>query len=48
MVKIKPVSELQNYGKPVYLSKNGYGVYSLRTMHDLEQIWDDIVHIAAS
>lgn len=43
MAKIRPVSELRNYGKvlddvsngqPVYLTKNGYGVYSLWTMHD--------------
>lgn len=46
MTEIKPVSELRNYGKvlddvsdghPVYLTKNGYGAYSLRTMHDEEE-----------
>lgn len=45
-MEIKPVSELRNYGKvlddvsdgqPVYLTKNGYGAYSLRTMHDEEE-----------
>lgn len=46
MTEIKPVSELRNYGKvlndvsdgqPVYLTKNGYGAYSLRTMHDEDE-----------
>lgn len=46
MTEIRPVSELRNYGKvlddvsdgqPVYLTKNGYGAYSLRTMHDEEE-----------
>lgn len=46
MPEIKPVSELRNYekvlddvhdGQPVYLTKNGCGAYSLRTMHDEEE-----------
>ena len=46
MTKIRPVSELRNYGKvlddisdgqPVYLTRNGYGAYSLRTMHDKDE-----------
>ena len=45
MATIKPISELRNYGNvlsevsegaPVYLTKNGYGAYSIRTMKDEE------------
>lgn len=45
MPENKPVSQLRNYGKvlddvhngqPVYLTKNRYGAYSLRTMHNEE------------
>ena len=43
MPEIVPVSELRNYGnvlekvkagEPVYLTKNGYGMYSIRTIED--------------
>ena len=43
MPTITPVSDLRNYGTvlekvedgaPVYLTKNGHGVYSIRTMED--------------
>ena len=46
MPEFKPVSQLRNYekvlddvhdGQPVYLTENGYGAYSLRTMHDEEE-----------
>ena len=46
MATIKPISELRNYGNvlsevregaPVYLTKNGYGAYSIRTMKDEEE-----------
>ena len=46
MPEIVPVSELRNYGnvlekvkagEPVYLTKNGYGVYSIRTIEDEEK-----------
>lgn len=45
MPTITPVSELRNYGSvlekvsagsPVYLTKNGHGVYSIRDMEDEE------------
>ena len=45
MPKIAPVSDLRNYGavldqvadgSPVYLTKNGRGFYSIRTMEDEE------------
>ena len=45
MPKIAPVSELRNYGQvlemvkpssPVYLTKNGHGVYSLHSIEDDE------------
>ena len=45
MPKIAPVSELRNYGQvlemvkpssPVYLTKNGHGVYSLHGIEDDE------------
>ena len=45
MPKIAPVSELRNYGQvlemvkpssPVYLTKNGHGVYSLHIIEDDE------------
>ena len=45
MPTITPVSDLRNYGtvlekveagSPVYLTKNGHGVYSIRTMEDEE------------
>lgn len=45
MPTIAPVSELRNYGSllekvsegsPVYLTQNGYGVYSIRDMKDEE------------
>ncbi len=47
MPKIVPVSELRNYGNvleevsygsPVYLTKNGRGAYSIRTMEEEEKI----------
>lgn len=45
MPTISPVSDLRNYGSvlekvsvgsPVYLTKNGHGVYSIRDMKDEE------------
>lgn len=45
MPTIAPVSELRNYGNilekvtkgsPVYLTRNGHGVYSIRDMEDEE------------
>lgn len=45
MPTITPISELRNYGNvleqvsegsPVYLTKNGHGAYSIRTMQDEE------------
>ena len=47
MPKIVPVSELRNdgnvleevsYGSPVYLTKNGRGAFSIRTMEEEEKI----------
>ena len=47
MPKIYPVSDLRNYGavleevsygSPVYLTRNGRGAYSIRTMEDEEKI----------
>ncbi len=47
MPKIYPVSDLRNYGmvleevsygSPVYLTKNGRGAYSIRTMEEEESI----------
>ena len=47
MPTIVPVSDLRNYGnvlekvnndEPVYLTKNGYGVYSIRKIEDEEKI----------
>ena len=47
MPKIYPVSDLRNYGNvleevsygsPVYLTKNGRGAYSIRTMEEEEKI----------
>ncbi len=46
MPTIAPVSDLRNYGvildkvkenEPVYLTKNGYGVYSIRKIEDEEK-----------
>lgn len=46
MPKISPVSELRNYGTvlekvapgtPVYLTRNGHGAYSIRSMEDEEK-----------
>ena len=46
MPTITPVSDLRNYGNvldkvsvgsPVYLTRNGYGAYSIRDMADEEQ-----------
>lgn len=46
MPTISPVSDLRNYGTvldkvstgtPVYLTRNGYGVYSIRSMEDEEK-----------
>lgn len=46
MPNIAPVSELRNYGQvlekvkpssPVYLTKNGHGVYSLHSIEDDEE-----------
>ena len=46
MPTISPVSDLRNYGTvldkvsegaPVYLTRNGYGVYSIRSMEDEER-----------
>ena len=46
MPNITPVSELRNYGQvlekvkpssPVYLTKNGHGVYSLHSIEDDEE-----------
>ena len=43
MPKIAPISDLRNYGSvlekisvgsPVYLTRNGHGVYSIRNMED--------------
>ena len=45
MANIAPISDLRNYGtvlekvekgKPVYLTRNGRGVYSIRDMEDEE------------
>lgn len=45
MPTITPISDLRNYGNvldkvsegsPVYLTRNGRGVYSIRDMHDEE------------
>ncbi|MBR5406115.1 MAG: prevent-host-death protein [Lachnospiraceae bacterium] len=45
MPTITPISELRNYGtvlekvsegSPVYLTRNGHGVYSIRDMNDEE------------
>ena len=45
MSTITPISELRNYGtvlekvsegSPVYLTRNGHGVYSIRDMNDEE------------
>ena len=45
MPTIKPISDLRNYGSvldkvsegaPVYLTRNGHGVYSIRDMSDEE------------
>ncbi len=45
MPTITPISDLRNYGgvlekvapgKPVYLTRNGHGVYSIRDMEDEE------------
>lgn len=45
MITIAPVSDLRNYGSvlenvstgsPVYLTRNGHGVYSIRDMKDEE------------
>lgn len=47
MTIIKPVSDLRNYatvldevkeGKPVYLTRNGHGAYSVRDIKDEEEI----------
>ena len=47
MPKIYPVSDLRNYGavleevtygSPVYLTRNGRGAYSIRTMEEEERI----------
>ena len=47
MPTIVPVSDLRNYGnvlekvnndEPVYLTKKGYGVYSIRKIEDEEKI----------
>ena len=45
MAEIVPISDLRNYGtilekvekdKPVYLTRNGHGVYSIRDIQDEE------------
>ena len=45
MVEIVPISDLRNYGtilekvekdKPVYLTRNGHGAYSIRDIQDEE------------
>ncbi len=55
MPEIVPVSELRNYGnvlekvkagEPVYLTKNGYGVYSIRTIEDEEKYQQTISMLA--
>lgn len=46
MPTITPISDLRNYGNvlekvaegsPVYLTRNGHGVYSIRDIHDEER-----------
>lgn len=46
MINIQPVSELRNYnnildevkeGEPVYLTKNGKGVYAIIDIKDIEE-----------
>lgn len=46
MINIKPISELRNYsallervapGEPVYLTRNGHGVYALVDIADQEE-----------
>ena len=46
MPKIMPISELRNYGtilekvepsSPVYLTRNGHGIYSLHSIEDDEE-----------
>ncbi|MFC6164228.1 type II toxin-antitoxin system Phd/YefM family antitoxin [Lactiplantibacillus dongliensis] len=51
MLNIKPVSELRNYNKiltevnpdaPLFLTKNGYGKYTILDIKDYERLRDSL------